>query len=319
VKKDRFLKHIAQTSAHPFLLEIEHAEGVYIYDTKGKKYLDLIAGISVLNVGHRHPKVVEAIKKQADKYLHVMVYGEYLQSPQIDFAEAILEKLPENLNNIYFTNSGTESIEAACKLAKRYTQKSELCYFKGSYHGSTQGSLSLYGHETAKQNYRPLLPNTRQLIFNDFKCLDQISDQVAAVVVEPVQAATGLNIAQKEWLLAVHARCKEKGALLIFDEIQSGFGRTGKLFAFERLGVVPDVLCIAKGMGSGLPIGGLVADKKIMQVFKNNPILGHITTFGGNWFLIDTHKMRLAPPLIISEEEIEFGCQVILEVLDTVV
>jgi len=277
-----FLQHVAQTSDMPLLLEIIKAEGINLIDKNGKYYMDLIAGISVSNVGHCHPKVVEAIQTQAAAYMHLMVYGEYVYTPQVALATLLSEQLPPNLNTIYLVNSGTEASEGAMKLAKRYTGRAEIIGFKHSYHGSSQGSLSILGSEYFKRAYRPLLPATRSLVYNDLNQLTQITEQTACVFAEVVQAESGVNPGTKEFLTALRKRCSEVGALLVFDEIQTGFGRTGKLFAFEHEQIIPDILLLAKGMGGGLPIGAFVADEKMMSVFKDNPFLGHINTFGGN-------------------------------------
>lgn len=281
-QRQLFLNHVAQTSETPLALEIEKAEGVYLFDTSGKKYIDLIAGISVSNVGHRHPNVVAAIKNQLDKYMHLMVYGEYVQSPQVNLAKALSDILPENLSASYFVNSGSEAIEGAMKLAKRYTGRSEIISFKNAYHGSTHGSLSIMGSEEFKNAYRPLLPDTRQIEYNNVDQLKEITSKTACVVVETIQGEAGAIVPQNDFLVALRKRCSEVGALMIADEIQCGFGRTGKLFAFEHFNFVPDILCLAKGMGGGMPIGAFVSSQEIMSTLTNNPILGHITTFGGH-------------------------------------
>ncbi|MBL7896202.1 MAG: aspartate aminotransferase family protein [Bacteroidia bacterium] len=277
-----FLHNVAQTSPTPLALEIVKAEGIYMTDANGKQYIDLISGISVSNLGHCHPKVVEAINKQAQTYMHLMVYGEYVQYPQTQYAKLLTSLLPPQLNCIYFTNSGTEATEGALKLAKRVTGRSEIISFKNSYHGSTHGALSVMGNEEYKNSFRPLLPDVKQLEFNNFSQLEQISSKTACVIIEPIQGEAGVHIANSEYLKALRKKCDDHCVLLIFDEIQSGFGRTGTLFAFENYGVVPDVMLIAKGMGGGLPIGAFVASEKLMSCLTNNPVLGHITTFGGN-------------------------------------
>lgn len=277
-----FLHNVAQTSPTPLALEIVKAEGIYMTDANGKQYIDLISGISVSNLGHCHPKVVEAIHKQAQTYMHLMVYGEYVQYPQTQYAKLLTSLLPPQLNCIYFTNSGTEATEGALKLAKRVTGRSEIISFKNSYHGSTHGALSVMGNEEYKNSFRPLLPDVKQLEFNNFSQLEQISSKTACVFIEPIQGEAGIHIANAEYLKALRKKCDDHCVLLIFDEIQSGFGRTGALFAFENYGVVPDVMLIAKGMGGGLPIGAFVASEKLMSCLTNNPVLGHITTFGGN-------------------------------------
>jgi acetylornithine/succinyldiaminopimelate/putrescine aminotransferase len=388
-QRQLFLNHIAQTSETPLALEIEKAEGVYLFDTSGKKYIDLISGISVSNVGHSHPKVIAAIKEQLDKYMHVMVYGEYVQSPQVQLAKALADNLPSNLSSVYFVNSGSEAIEGAMKLGKRFTRRTEIISFKNAYHGSTQGSLSIMGNEEFKNAFRPLLPDTKQIEFNNFSHLKEITLRTACVIVETIQGEAGAIVPEKDFLKKLRERCNEVGALLVADEIQTGFGRTGKLFAFEHYNFIPDILCIAKGMGGGMPIGAFISSKKIMNSLTNNPILGHITTFGGHpvscaaslatmkilleekligevekkeqlfrkllvhqkiksikgkglllavefdsyeqnksiidkciekgvitdWFLFNSHSMRIAPPLTISEEEIIKACKIIMDVI----
>jgi acetylornithine/succinyldiaminopimelate/putrescine aminotransferase len=277
-----FLQHLAQTTDFPLLIEIERAEGVYMYSPDGKRYLDLISGISVSNVGHRHPRVVQAVKDQADRYMHLMVYGEFVQAPQTQLAQKLVAQLPPSLNNVYFTNSGSEAIEGAMKLAKRFSRRSEIISCFNAYHGSSQGALSVSGSELFKRAYRPLLPGIRQIRFNESADLEQITRQTAAVLIETVQGEAGIRVADLSYLQALRERCNQTGALLILDEIQAGFGRTGSLFAFEPYGIVPDVLVCAKGMGGGMPIGAFIASQELMSVFKENPILGHITTFGGH-------------------------------------
>lgn len=278
-----FFQHVAQTSAFPLALEIERAEGVYLYGPDGQRYIDLISGIGVSNVGHRHPRVVKAIQDQLDKYMHLMVYGEYVQSPQTQLAHALCQTLPDSLSNVYFTNSGAEAIEGAMKLAKRFTGRTEIVSCFNAYHGSTQGALSLSGDENFKRNYRPLLPDIRHIQHGRTDDLEQITHRTAAVIMEVVQGEAGIRVPDLGYLQAVRQRCTEMGALLIFDEIQTGFGRTGTFWAFEAFtSVVPDVLVCAKGMGGGMPIGAFISSPEIMGVFKENPILGHITTFGGH-------------------------------------
>ncbi len=277
-----FLNYIAQTSDFPLLLEVEKAEGIYLFTQDGKRYTDLISGVSVSNIGHRHPAVVRAVKDQVDQYMHLMVYGEYVQSPQVKFAELIAKFLPDNLNNTYLVNSGSEAIEGAMKLAKRYTGRHEIIAFKNAYHGSTHGALSVLGNEEFKNSFRPLVPGVRFLNFNGFSELDEISRKTACVIIEPVQGEGGIILPEPGYLKELRRKCTETGTLLIFDEIQTGFGRTGSLFAFEQFDIVPDVLVIAKAMGGGMPIGAFIASKEIMSVFKTNPVLGHITTFGGH-------------------------------------
>ncbi len=278
-----FFEYQAPTSDLPLGLEIVKAEGVYLYDASGKAYIDAISGISVSNVGHRHPAVVAAIKQQCDKYLHTMVYGEYIQQPTVQLAKALCDLLPLHLNSVYFTNSGAEATEGAMKLAKRATGRSEIIAMHGAYHGSTQGALSVIGNECMKEAYRPLLPNITTITYNSFDDLKKISNKTAAVIVEAVQAETGVICPTIGYLKAISARCKEVGALLILDEIQSGMGRTGTLFHFEQHpGCQPDILLTAKGLGGGLPIGAFIASNYLMQQFAHKPMLGHITTFGGN-------------------------------------
>ena len=391
-----FLQNIAQTSEFPLLLEIEKAEGIYLYDQANKKYIDLISGIGVSNVGHRHPKVVEAIKNQVDRYMHLMVYGEYVQGPQALLAQALVNTLSSfetpaglKLDNVYFTNSGTEAVEGAMKLVKRFTRKSEIISCHHSYHGSTQGALSL-GEEHFRKNYRPLLPSITKIQRNNFIDLEKITSKTAAVFYEPIGGESGVRISDLEYLQQLRNRCNEVNALLVFDEVQSGFGRTGRFWAFEHYTIVPDILLCAKGMGGGMPIGAFIAPQQIMSVFKENPILGHITTFGGHpvscaaslatlgaiigenmldtveaksdlfkallvhpaikevrgkglmlavefesfeilkpiidkaitmgvitdWFLYCDNSMRIAPPLIIKNEEIRQACEIILTCID---
>lgn len=277
-----FLQHVAQTSNAPLALEIVKAEGMYMWDVNGKRYLDLIAGISVCNVGHCHPAVVKAIQDQAQQYMHLLVYGEFVQSPQVAFASLLTEHLPEQLNCVYFTNSGAEAVEGAMKLAKRYTGRAEIAAFNRSYHGSTQGALSILGDEYWRNAYRPLLPGIQHLEYNNFASLELITEKTAAVIAESVQAEGGVIVPQREWLHALRAKCSATGALLILDEIQCGFGRNGTLWAFEQFGIVPDVLLLGKALGGGMPLGAFIASRDIMWTLTNNPVLGHITTFGGH-------------------------------------
>lgn len=391
-----FLQNIAQTSDFPLALEIEKAEGIYLYGKNGEKYIDLISGIGVSNVGHRHPNVVNAIKAQVDQYLHLMVYGEYVQQPQVALASALAKTLRSFtttsgliLDNVYFTNSGAEAVEGAMKLAKRFTGRTEIISCYNSYHGSTQGALSL-GDEHFKRNFRPLLPSITKIHRNELSDLEKITSHTAAVFIEPVGGESGVRPADPVYMKQLRKRCDEQGALLVFDEVQSGFGRTGTFWAFEQYGVIPDILLCAKGMGGGMPIGAFIAPHAIMSVFKDNPILGHITTFGGHpvscaaslatlntifadnlteeverkanlfrellvhpkikeirnkglmmavefdsfevlkpiidkaivkgvitdWFLYCDNSMRIAPPLIITEEEIRHACELILASID---
>lgn len=377
-----FLEHLAQTSTNPLLLEFVKAKGIYLYDRNNKPYVDLISGIGVSNVGHLHPKVTEAIKDQADKHLHLMVYGEYIQAPQVQLAKALSDSLPKNLNCTYFVNSGSEAVEGALKLAKRYTQRIEVITFNNAYHGSTHGALSVTGNESLKNAYRPLLPGIRFLNYNSIDDLEHISEKTACVIIETIQGEAGAIVPTKDFMQKLRNRCNDKGVLLILDEIQTGYGRTGRLFAFEHYMITPDILVIAKGMGGGMPIGGFISSKEIMSVLIENPPLGHITTFGGHplscasglavlqiikeenlvekvdkkeklfrkllnhhpirgkglllaiefetseiaksvidqcirngvitdWFLFAENCMRIAPPLTITNEEIENACSLI--------
>jgi acetylornithine/succinyldiaminopimelate/putrescine aminotransferase len=280
--QETFLTKIAQTSPSPFLLSIERAEGIYLYTPEGKRYTDLISGIAVSAVGHRHPKVIEAIKDQLDKHLHVMVFGEYIQSASNQLAEKLAASLPASLNCTYFVNSGTEANEGALKLAKRFTGRTEIISCKKSYHGSTHGSLSVSGNEVKKSAFRPLLPDVRFIEFGNTGDLDLITTRTACVIMETIQGDAGVRIPSRQYMQAVRKKCNDTGTVLILDEIQCGMGRTGKLFAFEHYAIVPDILTIAKAFGGGLPIGAFIADKKMMQTLTHNPMLGHITTFGGN-------------------------------------
>ena len=385
-----FLANNAQTTHFPLLLEFERAEGIYMYDSEGKAYIDLISGIGVSNLGHGNPYVINAIKQQLDKYMHLMVYGEYVQTPQVRFAEKLVSLLPENLQSVYFTNSGTEAVEGALKLAKRYTGRQQIVACHNSYHGSTHGALSVMGNEEYKQAYRPLLPGVNFVSFNNINDLDIINHQTACVIIETIQGEAGIRVPDAAYMQALQARCKQTGTLLILDEIQAAFGRTGRLFGFEHYGIVPDILLLAKALGGGMPVGAFIASNQIMSAFKENPILGHITTFGGHpvccaaglaalevllnenlcnqvaekealmrsllihpaikeirgkglmlalelesfelnkniidrciakgvvtdWFLHCSNAMRLAPPLIITQEEIRKACAVILEAVE---
>lgn len=277
-----FLRHVAQTSPNPLALEIVKAEGCELTDSSGKKYNDLIGGISVANTGHRHPAVIEAIKRQLDEYLHIMVYGEFIQSPQVEYAKLLTEHLPATLNSVYFTNSGAEAVEGAMKLSKRMTGRWEVIAFKNSYHGSTQGALSIIGDEHWRNSFRPLLPGVQHLNYNSFDDLESITNQTACVIAETIQAEAGIIAPQKEWIKALQNRCLETGAVFILDEIQAGFGRTGKLWGFEHFNVVPDILLLGKALGGGMPLGAFIADRNLMNHLTENPVLGHITTFGGH-------------------------------------
>lgn len=277
-----FLQHVAQTSDAPLALEIVKAAGMYMWDADGKQYLDLIAGISVCNVGHCHPAVVKAIQEQAQTYMHLLVYGEFVQSPQVAYATYLTQHLPSSLNSVYFTNSGSEATEGAMKLAKRHTGRTEIIAFKNSYHGSTQGSLSIMGDEYWRNAYRPLLPDVQHLSHNSMEMLDSITDRTACVIAETIQGEAGVLAPGKEWLQALRKRCTETGALLILDEIQCGFGRNGTLWAFEQYDVVPDVLLLGKALGGGMPLGAFIANREVMWSLTHQPVLGHITTFGGH-------------------------------------
>jgi acetylornithine/N-succinyldiaminopimelate aminotransferase len=388
--RELFFRCLGQTSGFPLALELERAEGVYMYDANGKAYLDLISGIAVSLVGHRHPRVVEAIRDQTEKYLHLMVYGEFVQSPQVQLASLLVNHLPDSLEQVYLVNSGSEAVEGALKLAKRYTGRTEIICFRKAYHGSTQGSLSVMGDERMKQAFRPLLPDVRILDYNDIEQLEQVSERTACVIAESIQGEAGAMVPDAAFMQTLRKRCSQTGVLLILDEIQAGYGRSGKLWAFEHFGVVPDILTLAKGMGGGLPIGAFVASREIMQALTENPVLGHITTFGGNalcaaaaratlevvleeklweraaemelyfrnklahplirsirgrglmlalefsdfaqnkliidrciekglvtdWFLFADNCLRLAPPLVITPQQADDACNIILEVLD---
>jgi acetylornithine/N-succinyldiaminopimelate aminotransferase len=277
-----FLRHVAQTSPSPLGLEIDRADGVYLYDTSGKAYLDLIGGISVANTGHRHPEVIQAIHDQLDRYLHVMVYGELIQSPQVQYATLLAANLPPSLNTVYFTNSGTEATEGAMKLAKRVTGRTGIVAFHKSYHGSTQGALSLLGDEYWRNAFRPLLPGILHEEYNSAAALNAISTDTACVFAETVQAESGVHAPDPGWMRQLREKCREMGALLVLDEIQVGFGRTGTLWGFSRFGIVPDILLLGKALGGGLPMGAFVADQSLMSTLSDRPVLGHITTFGGH-------------------------------------
>lgn len=388
-----FYQYLGQTSEFPLSIEIERASGVYMYGPDGKRYLDLISGISVSSVGHSHPEVTRAVKEQADKYMHLMVYGEFVQAPQVELSKLLGDNLPSALDNFFYVNSGSEAIEGAIKLAKRYTGRHEVVAFENAYHGSTQGSLSVMGYEPMKNAFRPLIPGVRFLRFNQNQDLDQITHNTSAVLLETIQGEAGIIPAEKEFVREIRKRCDETGALLIFDEIQAGCGRSGKLWAFEHLDVQPDILTLAKGLGGGMPIGVFISSKKIMNCLTHDPVLGHITTFGGNavcvaaalaamktiikgelwkhaknmgeifldklnhpliknkrgkglmmaiefenfevnkkiidrlidkgiltdWFLFAPHSLRIAPPLIINEQQVIFASDTITETLDTLI
>ncbi|MDA3952005.1 MAG: aspartate aminotransferase family protein [Bacteroidales bacterium] len=389
-QRQLFLEHVGQTSDFPLQLEIERAKGIYMFDTDNKFYIDLISGVSVSNLGHVHPAIVKAIKSQAEKYMHLMVYGEYIQTPQVEFAKKLTKLIPEKLNSVYFVNSGSEAIEGALKLAKRYTGRSEIISYNNAYHGSTHGALSVMGNEEFKNSFRPLLPDVNFINFNSFDDLKLISEKTACVLIEPIQGEAGIRLPKDNYLKELRKKCDETGTLLIFDEIQTGFGRTGSLFAFQEYDVVPDIITIAKGMGGGMPIGAFVSANEIMSSFKTNPILGHITTFGGHpvscaaacasldvivkeniiekvkskgelfkkylnhpeikeirgiglfmavelrdfnlvkkvidiavekglvtdWFLFHDSAFRIAPPLIITDDQIKEACNILIESIE---
>jgi acetylornithine/N-succinyldiaminopimelate aminotransferase len=385
-----FLANNAQTTNFPLLLEFERAEGVYLHDQQGKAYIDLISGIGVSNLGHGNPYVIKAIKDQLDKYMHLMVYGEYVQTPQVRFAEKLTSILPANLQSVYFVNSGAEAVEGALKLAKRFTGRQQIVAFHNSYHGSTHGALSVMGNEEYKQAYRPLLPGINFIRFNNTDDLQFITEQTACVIIETIQGEAGVRVPDIVYMQALRKRCNDTGTLLILDEIQAAFGRTGKLFAFEHFDILPDILLLAKALGGGMPVGAFITSKAIMDSLKENPILGHITTFGGHpvccaaglaalevllnedlinqvqekeelmrsllihpaikqirgkglmlaielenfeinkkiidrciengvitdWFLHCSNAMRIAPPLIITRDEIKKACMVITEAIE---
>ncbi len=390
LERTLFFQHIAQTSATPIGLEIIKAEGCYQYDINGKKYFDLISGFSVANIGHSNPKVISAVKQQAEAYMHLIVYGEFVESPQTSYAHLLTQHLPASLDCVYFTNSGAEATEGALKLAKRSTSRTNIIAFNKSYHGSTQGALSVMGDEYYRNAFRPLLPGIFHFNYNNDEVLNAIDENTACVILETVQAESGVTIPSKKWMQALRNKCTEQGALLILDEIQAGFGRTGTLWAFEQFDIVPDILLLGKALGGGMPLGAFIADKKLMQNLSFNPVLGHITTFGGHpvscaagkaafevllsnnfindvakketkfikklqhpsvkrinhfglwtslqfetietaqriihncinnglitdWFLFAPDCLRIAPPLIISEVEINEVCDIILSCID---
>ncbi|MDX2195147.1 MAG: aspartate aminotransferase family protein [Cytophagales bacterium] len=385
-----FRQYLAHTSPFPMELEIERAEGIYLIAPDGKKYMDMISGIGVSSVGHSHPNIIQAIKNQADKYLHLMVYGEYVLSPQVMLAQKIIQLLGAPFESVYFANSGAEAVEGALKLAKRYTGKTEMVSCMGSYHGSTHGALSVMGNESFKQNFRPLLPGIKHIAYSNIEDFDHINKETACVIIEPIQAEAGVIQAPKSYFKALKSHCQTTGTLIIFDEVQTGFGRTGTMFGYEHTGIVPDIVIFAKGMGGGMPIGAFASSKVLMDSLKTNPILGHITTFGGHpvscaaalatinvitdlalhkqaqkkgelfehalkhpkivqfrycglmmaiefksfevlqkiiskclergvvtdWFLHNDKCMRLAPPLTITDDEIQEACKKILSAID---
>ncbi len=285
ILRKQFLEHVGQTSPSPMMVEVARAEGSFFYTPEGKRYFDLVAGVSVSNVGHANPAVVEAVQKQAADYMHIMVYGEMVERPQVEYARRIAELAPGDLDCVYFVNSGAEAVEVALKLAKRYTGRTELISMRRAYHGSTHGAMSMMGTpegEEWKAEFRPLLPDVKSIEFNSFEDLNEITERTAGVLCEVVQGEAGVRLPNPEWLRALRARCTEVGALLIFDEIQTGMGRTGAMFASAKYDVTPDVMCLAKAFGGGMPLGGVVSKKQILDSFTHNPVLGHITTFGGH-------------------------------------
>ncbi|MFZ4679448.1 MAG: aspartate aminotransferase family protein [Flavobacterium sp.] len=296
--KQDFLKYQAQTSPYPLGMEISHAVGSYIYDTNNKKYLDFVAGVSAVSLGHQHPKVNQAIKDQLDKYSHVMVYGEYAQHPSVAYCKLLVENLPPNLNKVYLVNSGTEACEGALKLVRRVTGRSQLISCHNAYHGNTMGSMSVMGFEERKQIFRPLIPDVDFITFNNEEDIQKITTKTAGIILESIQGGAGFIEPQNDYLVKIKKRCEEVGALLILDEIQPGFGRTGKLFGFENYNVIPDVIIIGKGMAGGMPVGGFVANEKYMDLLSHDPKLGHITTFGG-------HPVIAAACLATLEEILE--------------
>ncbi len=281
-QRELFLRHIAQTSSAPLALEIVRADGALLYDANGREYIDLIGGISVANVGHRHPKVIQAIKDQLDAYLHVMVYGEFIETPQVQYAKLLCEHLPVSLNSVYFTNSGAEATEGAMKLAKRATNRTRIVALNNSYHGSTQGALSVIGSEYWRNAFRPLLPGILHYDYNSSEAVNAITDETSCVIVETVQGEAGIIIPSKDWMKSLRKKCIETGTILILDEVQTGFGRTGKLWGFEHFEIIPDILLLGKALGGGMPLGAFIADRELMSLLTDNPVLGHITTFGGH-------------------------------------
>jgi acetylornithine/N-succinyldiaminopimelate aminotransferase len=301
--KDDFLSFQGQTNPFPYLIEVDRADGIYIFDKDGKSYMDMIAGVAVNNIGHNHPLITSAIKTQVDKHLHVMVYGEFIQDAQLNFSKKLTSLLPKSLDCVYTVNSGTEANEAALKLAKRVTGRTELISFRGSYHGSTHGSMSVSGNETKKEAFRPLLPDVKFLAFNSIEDLNQITTKTAGVIIETVQGDAGVRIPSQDFLKALREKCTATGTLLIFDEIQCGIGRTGKFFAFEHFNVVPDILTLGKALGGGMPIGAVVSSKENLEQFTFNPMLGHITTFGGHPVICASANACLE----VMETEIDFS------------
>lgn len=302
-RNSEFIQKLGQTNQSPYLIDVDRAEGIYIYDKENKAYMDMIAGVAVSNVGHNHPKITQALKSQIDRHLHVMVYGEFIQDAQLAFAQRLVRLLPASLNTVYTVNSGTEANEAALKLAKRVTGRTELVSFRGSYHGSTHGSMSVSGNEVKKQAFRPLLPDVRFLQHNSLLDLEQITTKTAGVIIETIQGDAGVRVPSTDFLQALRKRCTEVGALLIFDEIQCGMGRAGKLFAFEHFNVIPDILTLGKALGGGMPIGAVVSSHENLWEFTYNPMLGHITTFGGHPVICASANAFLE----IMETEIDFN------------
>ncbi|MBP6754812.1 MAG: aspartate aminotransferase family protein [Bacteroidia bacterium] len=300
--KERFLTLQGQTNPYPYLIDVDYAKGIYIYDKSGKAYMDMIAGVAVSNIGHSHPHIIESIKKQLDRHMHVMVYGEFIQDSTLTFSEKLVSLLPDNLNCVYPVNSGTEANEAAIKLAKRVTNRTQIISFRGSYHGSTHGSMSISGNEVKKQAYRPLLPDIRFINLNNLDDLDQITSKTAGVIIETIQGDAGVRESLPAFLKALKEKCESVGALLIFDEIQCGMGRAGKLFAFERSNITPHILTLGKALGGGLPIGALISSYENLKQFTYNPMLGHITTFGGNPVICASALAFLE----VIEQEIDF-------------
>ncbi|MFD2967707.1 aspartate aminotransferase family protein [Sphingobacterium bambusae] len=299
--RELFLQNTAQTSSSPRLVEVDKAEGVYLYGPQGERYMDLVSGFNVSNIGHRHPKVLEALQQQMEKYLHVTVYGEFVQAPQVMFATELLAVLPSSFASVYFTNSGAEAVEGSMKIAKKFTGRRQIIAAEKAYHGSTQGALSLIGNDAYRSAYAPLLPEIDFIRFNDRSTLDKINHETAAVIIEAVQGEAGVRVPDLDFIRALRQKCNETGTLLIFDEIQTGFGRTGKMFAFEHFDVVPDILMLAKGIGGGMPLGAFVARKEVMDVIKDNPMLGHITTFGGHPMSCAAARASLQ---VIQEEQL---------------
>ena len=313
--KNSFYKYMAQTSDAPVGIEIERAQGVYFYDKSGKKYLDLIAGIAVCNMGHSHPEIIKAVKAQLDQYMHVMVYGELIQQPQVELAEKLCSFLPESLNSVFFVNSGSEAVEGALKLAKRFTGRAELIHFENAYHGSSHGSMSVMGNEAYRNAFQPLLPDTKAIRFGIEEDIPNITEKTAAIIVELIQGEAGVRIASSEYWHKLKQRCEETGALLIADEIQTGLGRTGKLFAFEHYNITPDILLLGKAFGGGMPLGAFIANKKVMNVLTHNPVLGHITTFGGHPACC---AAGLAHLKLITENKMWQNAETIGKILETI-